>query len=186
MGQRTETFTTYIDKNGKKHNNVYYHGWGIGRVQLMSVMGNYLAQMGLSKFDLSGSKGDFAREKFKVSKSDFTDIKQVHDIIDMCDNNNGGVVAIVNEQTGVNKIGFVLGWEECYDYNNNVLLEEPCSRFVSFEEWRKKVGGRYVDDTFAEMFLSFCKHFGFSFLGEDCNVEVAKDTQNEIKQWKSN
>lgn len=161
MGQRTATLTTYIDENGNKTNNIYYNHWGIGRVQLMAIMGNFLAQIGSSKFDLSGTEKMQNDNKYfdDINNYDFTNIDHVHDVIINMDNNNGGVVMIANDQDDSAKIGFVLGEEEVYGTN-----EEVASRFVPFEEWAKKVGGKYVDNKFKIMFLAFLEHFNIEIM----------------------
>lgn len=94
-----------------------------------------------------------------INNYDFTDIAQVQDVIKNMDNNNGGIVMVVNDINNTSKIGFVLGEEEVYGTD-----EEVASRFVSFEEWKEKVGGPYVDETFTIMFLSFLKHFNIEIM----------------------
>lgn len=156
MGQRTATLVTYIDENGKKTNNIYYNQWGIGRVQLMSLMGNFLAQMGEPTFDLSGSKNmSLENEDFEdIDGYDFTKIEHVADVCNNLDNNNGCTVMIVNDNDGSVQIGFCLGDEEVYGTD-----EMAFSRFVSFEEWTEKVGGKYVNNSFKIMFYGFLEHF---------------------------
>lgn len=163
MGQRTTTLVTYIDEKGNKKNNIYYNHWGIGRVQLLAIMGNFLAQVGETKFDLSGTKTmQNVAEEFDgvdIDAYDFTDITHVKDVIDQMDNNNGGVVFVYDERDESGKIGFCLGEEEVYGTN-----EQAASRFVPFDEWCKKVGGKYVDGSFKFMFLFFMEHFHFEIM----------------------
>lgn len=174
MGQRTATLVSYIDEKGVKTNTAYYNQWGIGRVQLNAIMGNFLAQIGQPKFDLSGTKSMLAEdlgEKW-LNSLDFTNPKDVEKVIDRMDNNDGGIVIVVDEkykEHGVApmRMAFLIGWdemskEEWAQYKQND--PKPYSNFVTFEEWKEKVGSEYVDDNYTEMFLGFCRHFKVEFM----------------------
>lgn len=185
MGQRTETFVTYINSKGEKTNNIYYNGWGIGRVQLMAIFGALFGQAQDEKFELDGfckmhnDTKEIMCEGEDVNALDFTDINTIHDIVKhRCDNNNGGIVVIVNDEkphiySKKIKIGFFLGGEECYDWKKEEWTEEPYSRFVTFEEWAKKVGGRYVDKAFKKIVKGVFEHFEVEVL----QGEMGKDKQ---------
>lgn len=177
MGQRTATLVSYISEQGVKKNFVYYNQWGIGRVQLNAIMGNFLAQVGQPKLDLSGTKSmlleDLGQEW--LDSLDFANPKDVEKVIDRMDNNDGGVVIVVDElykEHGVapTRMAFLKGWdemthEEYEQYKaDKYNYSKPYSNFITFEEWREKVGGEYVNDDYAEMFLAFCRHFGVEFL----------------------
>lgn len=166
MGQRTATLVSYIDEQGKKHNKVYYHQWGIGRVQTNAIMGNFLCQIGEPKFDLSGTRSMCEVEVDGIENADFNDIKQVQNIIMQMDNNDGGIVVIIDEKNADNrKIGFTIGWDEIeYDNETSTPVERPAQRFVPFEEWIEKVGKPYFNDTYKDMFLAFCKQFGITLI----------------------
>ena len=173
MGQRTGTLVSYIDDKGQKHNKVYYNQWGIGRVQLNAIMGCFLSQIGKEGLDLKGSNSMVLCDAaVDLNNADFTDIRQVANILRQMDNNNGGVVVFFDERekNGNGKIGFVLGYEECERYDEvkqeYVDIEEPFSRFVPFDEWADKVGNPFVDDAYKRMFRAFCEHFGFTIIND--------------------
>lgn len=174
MGQRTLTLTTYIDENGNKTNKAYYNQWGIGRIQLNAILGNFLCDFGQPMFDLSASEHG-RRDMIDVSKEinvsnlqDFTDIEKVKRLFGNIDNNNGGIVFIADDQNKSSKIGFLLGGEECSVIDEQTktvkLTEQPYSRFVPFDEWAEKVGGKYVNESYRKMFQAFCEHFNVEVL----------------------
>lgn len=194
MGQRTATLVSYINEEGVKTNTAYYNQWGIGRIQLHAIMGNFLAQIGQPKFDLSGTKSMIVEvlEEGKewLNSLDFTNPKDVEKVIDCMDNNDGGIVIVVDEkyeEHGVAPIrmAFLIGWDEMSDKEwkqyEKTGRPKPYSNFVTFEEWKEKVGGKYVDDDYTEMFLAFCRHFKVEFM-----KPVAKHTYKVTRYYHSN
>jgi len=167
MGQRTATLVCYIDKEGKKHNHVYYHQWGIGRLQIFAIMGNFFLQLGEDKFDLSGSQRMSLEDeslrtynKIDVKDLDFTNINDVKKVYDCMDNNNGGIVVVWDDKNNKRYVGYILGPEEVYKTS-----EKPYTRFVSFRTWRNRdCANRFLDKNFVQMYQGFLKYFGFKEL----------------------
>lgn len=167
MGQRTATLVCYIDKKGKKHNHVYYHQWGIGRVQIFAIIGNIFTQFGEDKFDLSNSKEmDDCNEELKkyskiwVDDLDFTNINDVNKVYKCMDNNNGGIVVVWDDKNNKRYVGYILGWEEVWKHK-----EKPYTRFVSFRTWRNRAcANKFLDKNFVQMYQGFLKHFNFKEL----------------------
>lgn len=191
MGQRTATLVSYINQEGVKTNTAYYNQWGIGRVQLNAIMGNFLTQFGQPKYDLSGTKSMLMEDLGEewLNSLDFTNPKDVEKVIDRMDNNDGGIVIVVDEQyerhgVAPMRMGFLIGWDEMSDKESETLEmthQKPYSNFVTFEEWKEKVGGKYVNDDYTEMFLAFCRHFGAEFM-----KPVTKRTYKVTRYYHSN
>lgn len=169
MGQKTATLVTYITKKGTRKNKVYHCQWGIGRIQPMTIMTGFFDFILKREYDserkdiiLSGGgmydETKYMREEIPdFDKLNFAKIKDVQKVYPQLDNDNGGMVFIVDDKRDKIKIGFLLDREEVGD-------EDAFKEFVSMYNWQEKVGGKYTDAWFMIMLHGFIQHFQIDIL----------------------
>jgi len=181
MGQRTLTFVTYINKQGAQQNKFYYNSWGIGRVQLNAIMGNFMCLLGAPGYNLDQSfdmidqtdKINTETDEYRLPEGttidhlNFGSINDCRLLLRQADNNNGAVTFIWDDQNECGYIGFILGPEEAH-----VLNEEPYNRFVPFDTWAKYIGLDFVDESYKNMFHFFCTHFNITILSGDLERDI--------------
>ena len=162
MGQRTQLIIQNIqpiqEEDGnvvnKVFTNVYHNQWGYGVLMLRDII-NYITnkngykyerwvQPGASKpvtptncggaFDITNEFEQHLDLSQKI-----TSVAGFKQYAEMCDNNNGWVLLrLVRSVYGAIESGeyfFFKGSEECWDYNGETQIEEPCSRVVSAREF---------------------------------------------------
>ena len=170
MGQKTAMLVTYITKKGTKKNKVYHCQWGIGRIQPMAIMTGFFEflmkreydsekkDVTLSSAGVTHDETKYMRETISdFDKLNFANIKDVQKVYPQLDNDNGGMVFIVDDKNDKIKIGYLLGREEVGD-------ENAFKKFVSMYDWQEKVGGEYTDAWFMIMLHGFIQHFKIDIL----------------------
>lgn len=168
-GQKTAILVTYITKKGTRKNKVYHYQWGNGRIQPMAIMAGFFnfflkteynserKDVTLSNIGGAYDETQYMREAIPdFDKLNFAKIKDVQKIYPQLDNDNGGMVFIVDNKKDQIKIGFLLGREE--------VGEDAFKKFVSMYDWQEKVGGIYTDAWFMIMLHGFIQHFKIDIL----------------------
>lgn len=162
MGQRTQLIIQNIqpiqEEDGtvvdKVFTNVYHNQWGYGLFMLRDII-NYITNKNGYKCDKfaspkktkpvtptnCGGAFDITKEfeqELDLSQK-ITSVAGFKQYAEMCDNNNGWVLLrLVRSDYGAIKSGeyfFFKGYEECYNYDGDTQIEEPCSRVVSAREF---------------------------------------------------
>ena len=180
MGQRTQMLIQTVNNKGEKKNRLYHFQWGFGRTMFLQLMDLYLSdyfkdcfQKDYSVFDvtkLTKHAYDITNEVDIPEDLDINNIEQVKSIFEHCDNNNGGMVIQVTEDKvdyhGFHYlIGLVLGYEGCWDYDKEIEIEKPFSRFVSWKEFFEKEGGEFCENKgFLQMWRGFIKFGNIKFI----------------------
>ena len=180
MGQRTQMLIQTVNNKGKQKNRLYHFQWGFGRTMFLQLMDLYLSdyfkdcfQRDYSVFDvtkLTKHAYDITDEVDIPEDLDITDIEQIKKVFKQCDNNNGGMVIQVNENVSSYsafnyKVGLLLGREETYDYENDKSIEEPFSRYVTYQEYFDKAGGQFCRvPSFVKMWEGFVEFAEIKFL----------------------
>ena len=180
MGQRT-AIVLICEREDWRHDHsfyttrVFYNQWGIGRVtpaSMMQILNGLVCSLPRSSKDVedlcpTGSIDDtnlgcywqnsiFGHVGFD-SPEDFGTILRDYE-----NNNNGGVLIHVKEKydeklnTDVSiRYAFMLGYEEDGDYKS----------FCSKDTYLEKVGGRFVDEKFRNMFDATLAYWGAEDMG---------------------
>ena len=175
MAQRTQMLIQTVNNKGEKKNRLYNFQWGFGRTMFLQLMDLYLSdyfkdcfQRDYSVFDvtkLTKHAYDITKDTDIPEDLDITDVEQIKKVFKQCDNNNGGMVIQVNENnlsySAFNyKVGLLLGSEETYK-----SIEEPFSRYVSYQEYFDKAGGYFCGlPSFVKMWEGFVKFAEIEFL----------------------
>ncbi len=186
MGQRTQVLIIKENNKGERESRFYHLQWGFGRAMYFTFMDLFLNDYNKDTF-----KGDYnffnltpttnSRlyditddvNKEVLAKADPNDLSTIRNVFDYGDNNNGGLVIYVKEnQDKYNlsefKIGFLLGDEDAYTYDENDKrqeIEQPFARYLTPQEYGEMNGGScYSDPDFTAMFDSFCKYFEVEYL----------------------
>lgn len=188
MGQRTQILVIRENNKGEKNVKFYHHQWGFGRVMYLALMDAYMNDYNKESFK-SGynflNNKDFTTNdkihdvttdvpKEVLNAVDITDFETIKNVFEFGDNNNGGLVISIKEGNkhydGADfKIGFLLGKEDSYTYDNKtneqIDIEKPFSRYLTPQEYGKMNGGcSYSDEKFVKMFTDFCEYFGIEYL----------------------
>lgn len=154
MGQRTQMLIQTVNNKGEKKNRLYHFQWGFGRTMFLQLMDLYLS--------------DYFKDCFQKDYS----------VFEHCDNNNGGmVIQVTEDEVDYHRfnylVGLVLGYEGCWDYDKEIEIEKPFSRFVSWKEYFEKEGEEFCK---AKGFLQMWK--GFIRFG---NIKFIKPTKTNKK-----
>ena len=179
MGQRTAILIKRNFKNGTHDTRLIHYQWGFGKTMVAHFIQEFLkSQYNYDRFDEKSLKNYFKFDTrknctYKTSKKDINvgDKNTILNWFEHTDNNNGGMIIEVTEVPQKDndnfwyfkledvKIGFVLGWEECF-CNDNKQTELPFERIVSADEYMLKSGGEnYCPQCFRESFEKFCETF---------------------------
>ena len=112
----------------------------------------------LSSAGVTHDETKYMRETISdFDKLNFANIKDVQKVYPELDNDNGGMVFIVDDKNDKIKIGYLLGRAEVGD-------ENAFKEFVSMYDWQEKVGGEYTDAWFMIMLHGFIQHFKIDIL----------------------
>lgn len=183
--------------NGTQTAHVLHRQWGFGRQMYLALM-----DLLISDYFKDTWKKDYSYDKdvmpFSVFPTeerlkndlcddyipehllkdlDLNNVGNVREIFEHCDNNNGGLVIQMTEaenKYGASefKIGFMLGSEDAYDYDENdvrIVKEEPFTRYLTPDEYGEMNGGNtYSDAKFVKIFNDFCEYFEILRVGVDC------------------
>lgn len=182
MGQRTQIIIQTVSKDGVKANRAYHLQWGFGRIMPLRLMNLFLNDYFKETLDKEYNIANAAKLKDKHKLCDITNevdfpadfdvtkIKQVKEIFNHFDNNNGGMVIRVTENDPIYHgwnylVGFVLGYEGCWDYDKEIEIEKPFSRFVSWKEYFEKEGEEFCKDKgFLQMWKGFIRFANIKFI----------------------
>lgn len=189
MGQTTQIIIQTVSKDGVKTNKAYHLQWGFGRIMPLRLMNlflnDYFKDTWVDGYSIANAAKlgdehglcDITDEVEFPDDFDVANIEQVKEIFKhMFNNNNGGMVIRVTEDDPIYHkwnylVGFVLGYEGCWDYDKEKEIEEPFSRFVIYDEYFKKEGGGFCDDIgFLVMWEGFIKFAGIEFINNDLKV----------------
>lgn len=212
MGQRTQIIVIKKDCEGKVKKTVWHHQWGFGRNMYLALLSLHIADYSKDTFS---KDYDFFDTSFPtipklynvteeipkeiLEQADVNSLASIRQVFDYCDNNNGGMVIQITENTdnynpSQFKIGFLMGYEDEYCtsadnkevYNPENFGEKPFSRWLTPEEYGRINGGkRYSDIDFIEMIRKYCNYFGIeTFINNKTVEENEKEYQELCKKNK--
>jgi len=138
--------------------------------------------------------------KVKTSSVNIWDKDTRLEYFNMTDNNNGGMLIEITQKYDEDgkpknygdmfdiKIGFVLGYEECYYYNpalaDSVQIENPFERLVSIQEYMEKTFKSGSDENikFASAFETMLELFGVEQVIDKKAEEIIQDRVSFIER----
>ena len=180
MGQRTQMLIQTVNNKSEKRNRIYHFQWGFGRTMFLQLMDLFLSDYFKDVFKKNYSVFDVTRltkkayditDEVEIPENlDVTDIEQIKSVFKQCDNNNGGmVIQVLESDTDYEgfgyKVGLILGPKETWDYENETEIEKPFSRYVSYQEYFEKAGGKFcTEPSFAKMWQGFIEFAEIEFL----------------------